>query len=116
MFTFGATNPVLDPGLCSLAAVRDLTDVRCLSSLLYIDHRHLKRTERHLSFFSRNSHLLETVTVAPGHLLLTGDLNFHMESPGDCYAASFRELLESAGLKQHVIGPTHRSGHLGSHH
>ena len=34
-----------------------------------------------------------------------------MESPGDCYAASFRDLLESAGLKQHVIGPTHRSGH-----
>ena len=34
MFPFGAKNAVFDPGLRGLAAVRDLTDVRCLSSLI----------------------------------------------------------------------------------
>ena len=34
MFPFGAKNAVLDPGLRGLAAVRELIDVRCLSSLI----------------------------------------------------------------------------------
>ena len=34
MFTFGAANAVLDPGLRGLSAVHDLTDVRCLGSLI----------------------------------------------------------------------------------
>ena len=63
------------------------------------------------TFFKEFSSLIETVTVTPGYLLLCGAFNFHMESACDSTAAAFRNLLQSAGLRQHVIGPTHLSGH-----
>ena len=42
---------------------------------------------------------------------LNGDFNFHMDVDTDTDANNFKDLLESAGLAQHVKGPTHRSGH-----
>ena len=57
------------------------------------------------------STLLETLTTASGYLLSSGDFNFHMDVDTDTDANNFKDLLESAGLAQHVKGPTHRSGH-----
>lgn len=57
------------------------------------------------------STLLEMLTLAPGYLLLNGDLNFHIDVETDASANAFKDLLESAGLTQHITGPTHRSGH-----
>ena len=51
------------------------------------------------------------LTLAPGYLLINGDFNFHMDVPTDASTSAFEDLLESAGLKQHVVGPTHWSGH-----
>ena len=62
-------------------------------------------------FFNEFSTLLEMLTLAPGYLLINGDFNFHMDVPTDTSTSAFDDLLESAGLKQHVVGPTHRSGH-----
>lgn len=45
------------------------------------------------------------------YVLLTGDYNFHMELPNDINASTFRDLLVTAGMKQHVNGPTHQNGH-----
>ena len=61
--------------------------------------------------FSKSSPLPKTLTTASGHLLLNGDFNFHMDVNNDTDANNFKDLLESAGLAQHVKGPTHRSGH-----
>ena len=61
-------------------------------------------------FFNEFSTLLEMLTLAPGYLLINGDFNFHMDLPTDASTSTFDDLLESAGLKQHVVGPTHRSG------
>jgi len=47
----------------------------------------------------------------PFSFSLAGDFNFRIVSPNDCQTTTFRDLLESAGLKQRVTGPTHRSGH-----
>ena len=63
------------------------------------------------TFFEEFSILLETVNLTSGYLLLNGDFNFHMESSNDAFASAFSDLLDSAGLRQHVTGPTHRSGH-----
>ena len=57
------------------------------------------------------STLLETLTTSSGYLLSSGDFNFHMDVDTDTDANNFKDLLESAGLAQHVKGPTHRSGH-----
>ena len=53
----------------------------------------------------------ELLTLSPGYLLINGDFNFHMDVSTDTNANTFKDQLESAGLKQHVDGPTHRSGH-----
>ena len=63
------------------------------------------------TFFKEFSILLEIVNTTPGYLLLTGHYNFHIESSNDSCAATFRDLLESIGLTQHVKGPTHSNGH-----
>jgi len=44
-------------------------------------------------------------------LCLTGDFNVHVDDPNDSAAESFRELLESMSLTQHVLGSTHVQGH-----
>jgi endonuclease/exonuclease/phosphatase (EEP) superfamily protein YafD len=63
------------------------------------------------TFLQEFSSLLEIVSLTPGYLLLNGDFNFHMELPNDAHASTFRELLQSAGLRYHVTKTTHRSGH-----
>ena len=37
-------------------------------------------------------------------------MDFHMDVPTDASSNAFRDLLESAGVKQHVPDPTNRSG------
>lgn len=64
-----------------------------------------------LATFSKSSPLLETLTTASGYLLLNGDFNFHVDVNTDTDANNFKDLLESAGLAQHVKGPSHRSTH-----
>ena len=51
------------------------------------------------------------LTLAPGYLLINSDFNFHMDVSTDASTSAFKDLLESAGLKQHVVGTTHRSGY-----
>ena len=62
-------------------------------------------------FFEEFSTLLENLIDTPEYLLLMGDFNFHMDVPSDPDTSRFSDLLESAGLKQSVTGPTHRCGH-----
>ena len=63
------------------------------------------------TFFNEFSLLLESVNLTSSYLLINGDLNFHMDVSDNVSASAFRDLLESAGLKQHVSFPTHRCGH-----
>ena len=74
---------------------------------LVIDLKNTKVT----IFFREFLSLLETVSITPGYLLLTGDYNFHMELLDNTRASLFRDLLESVGLTPYINGPTHRSGH-----
>ena len=55
--------------------------------------------------------LLETLILVSDYLLLTGHFNFHMDKENDTSVNVLRDLLESAGLEQHVTVPIHRSGH-----
>ena len=62
-------------------------------------------------FFSDFSTLLEGITSEPNRIVLAGDFNIHIDDPTDTNAQTFTELIDSAGLQQHVMGPTHRRGH-----
>ena len=63
-------------------------------------------------FFTEFSTLLEYTTVASDHLILTGDFNIHMDVPDDLGTKAMNDILQSAGLIQHVTEPTHIRGHM----
>jgi exonuclease III len=62
-------------------------------------------------FFEDFADLLETLSTHRGHILLTGDFNFHMEDDLDREANMMKSLLTTFGLQQHVTHATHRAGH-----
>ena len=53
-------------------------------------------------FMSEFSKLLETLTIAFGQLLITGDMNFHLDDLSDRVVIAFLDLLDACGLCQHV--------------
>ncbi len=61
-------------------------------------------------FLEDFSVFLEHMSTTPGHLLITGDFNFHVEDDSDFDAKRFLELLAGFDLVQHVSGPTHKDG------
>ena len=62
-------------------------------------------------FIDEFTAFLETKILQRGHLLIGGDFNTHVDNPNDRNGQMFSDLLESLGLKQHIVGPTHKSGH-----
>ena len=65
-----------------------------------------------MPFFEEFSRLLEQVSADPtSHTIITGDFNFHVENSNNEHARRFMDMIESFGLKQHVIGETHINGH-----
>ena len=110
------TNLVTYQSDCNQSECIDLTikpDSRSSIRLItvYRPTRSQKNRATVSTFFNEFSLLLESVNLTPGSLLINGDLNFHMDVSDNVNASAFRDLLESAGLKQHVSFPTHRCGH-----
>ena len=63
-------------------------------------------------FYEELSRLLEQISTDHfGHLLITGDLNFHVDNPNKGNAKRFVDLLEAFDLTQHVFGKTHHNDH-----
>ena len=49
--------------------------------------------------------------VFPGHLVIGGDFNFHVDVPDDPHAQKLLDIIDSFSLTQTVCGPTHKGGH-----
>ncbi len=49
--------------------------------------------------------------VFPGHLVIAGDFNFHVDVPDNPQAQKLLDIIDSFGLTQTVCGPTHKAGH-----
>lgn len=62
-------------------------------------------------FLNDFSSLLEGVLSSSEQIVITGDFNYHVDDDADSDARAFKDLLDEAGLQQHVIVPTHRSLH-----
>ena len=54
---------------------------------------------------------MEFIIPSLESLLATGDFNIRVDVVGDPDRGTFLELLETMGLQQHVVMPTHESGH-----
>ena len=61
-------------------------------------------------FFPEFIVLLEEFATFNSQLVLTGDLNIHLESPSLPATARFLDILSQFGLSQHVAEPTHTLG------
>ena len=53
-------------------------------------------------FFVKFADVLERVSSDAGNLLLTSDFNFHWECADGAKASQFSNMLDSAGLSQHI--------------
>lgn len=62
-------------------------------------------------FFEEFSDYLESIILSSEPLLVTGDFSIHVDVVGDRDRVKFLELFKTMGLQQHVIRPTHESGH-----
>ena len=62
-------------------------------------------------FFDEWSLYLDRLAVITNDVIITGDLNFHLDNVNDEDAVRFNDTLEAHGLVQHVVGPTDKKGH-----
>jgi exonuclease III len=63
-------------------------------------------------FFEEFSTYLESLSLASGKIIISGDFNFPMETDNHPDTKTMNELLESSGLVQHVREATHMNGHM----
>ena len=63
------------------------------------------------AFIDEFRSLLEDRMSSPGHLVILGDLNFHVDNAADCNAKKFLDLLDLLNFSQHVTSITHKAGH-----
>ena len=63
-----------------------------------------------MEFINEFEELLEKYAVLNDDVVITGDVNIHMETE-DSPARKFGKLLDRYDLIQHVIGPSHIMGH-----
>ena len=62
-------------------------------------------------FFEEFSSYLESIVMSSELLLIAGAFNIHVDVPENPDGVCCIELLQSIGLQQHVVTPTHESGH-----
>lgn len=55
--------------------------------------------------------LLDQLTIAAHRVIITGDINIHMDDVVHPDTVKFSSVLDSHGFSQHVHGPTHKGGH-----
>ena len=61
-------------------------------------------------FIKEFTEFLEMLSVIPENFVLSGDINFHLETD-DHYSKLIKDLFNNFNLVQHVDFPTHREGH-----
>ncbi len=64
------------------------------------------------TFFEEFSSFLEGIVMCPEILLIAGDFNFHLDDLTNDDSRKFNEVLETFGLIQYVMVPTHVSNHI----
>ncbi|XP_041481800.1 uncharacterized protein LOC121428971 [Lytechinus variegatus] len=63
------------------------------------------------AFLDEFSELLDMTLLKPSPIVITGDLNIHLDSLSSPNTQKFKDLLSSHGVSQIVTSPTHDKGH-----
>ena len=56
--------------------------------------------------------MIERLALMSGVIAITGDINIRLDRPTDPHCVQFNEPLDSFGLQQLVVQPTHRLGEI----
>ena len=64
------------------------------------------------TFLDEFSKYLESIVLSKAPICICGDFNIHIDDNTNTDATSFKDLLESMCLFQHVKQPTHLMGHI----
>ena len=59
-----------------------------------------------IEFFNELTAVFEVIVPYSCPVVITGDLNIHLDIHSDCNAARLIELLETFGFVQSVVGPS----------
>ena len=59
-------------------------------------------------------YLLVDIVASNTKLVILGDFNIHVNDVNDPNASIFLDIMTALGLKQHVRGPTHKTGNCQS--
>ncbi|XP_070541651.1 uncharacterized protein [Ptychodera flava] len=108
---------VIEKRCCTFQSFESLgITVRSSSQLLnihvlYRPPHSSKNTSTTNQFIAEFTSLLESEVPSPGHLLIAGDFNFHVDDTSSPDAVKLHDLLECMGLQQHVHTSTHVKGH-----
>lgn len=86
-------------------------DVQIRLCIIYRPPPSKRNGFRNNVFFEEWSNYLDHQVVIPQEIIITGDLNFHLDDPMNADARQFSELLDARGLVQHVTEATHVHGH-----
>ncbi len=62
-------------------------------------------------FLKEFADFLSDLLVNVDKALIVGDFNVHVDNTNDALGLAFTDLINSFGVKQNVIGPTHRFNH-----
>ena len=62
-------------------------------------------------FFDEMTLVFENMAMFSCPVIITGDVNIHLDDAGDYNARKLKELIQSFGFTQHVDIPTQRYGH-----
>jgi exonuclease III len=63
-------------------------------------------------FYNEFVDYIDSKATTSGHIVITGDFNFHFEDISNSETTKFKELLYTLNFDQCVQEPTHRQGHL----
>ena len=63
-------------------------------------------------FWTEFENFLSKHACCTEELILTGDLNFHLDKPNNPNTVRFNSLLDEYGLQQKINVPTHVAGHI----
>ena len=66
---------------------------------------------KHLILLDESSKYLNNIGTVPYDVIITGDLNFHVDIKSDVETRRFCSILDSHRLIQHVNSTTHKGGH-----
>lgn len=68
--------------------------------------------KQHPGLITEMHEFLSTFCTSLSRVFILGDLNIHVDTPSNHFAAEFLELLDCLNLKQNVEVPTHIKGHI----